>query len=117
MSWIAVEGMEFHSYHGCFKEERIIGTRFEVSLWFEYDTKNAEESDNLNDTIDYQKVFQLVKLEMEQSSHLLEHVARRILNSFHSTYAEVKRSKVKVSKLNPPLGGKMNCVSVTLENE
>ena len=117
MSWIAVEGMEFHSYHGCFKEERIIGTRFEVSLWFEYDTSKAEISDHLYDTIDYQAVFQLVKAEMAQSSHLLEHVARRILNSFHSTYPEVKRSKVKVSKLNPPLGGKMHSVSVTLENE
>ncbi len=117
MSWIAVEGMEFHAYHGCFKEEQVIGTRFEVNLWFEYDTSAAENSDDLSDTIDYQAVYQLVKKEMGQSSHLLEHVGRRILNAFHSTYPQVKRSKVKISKLNPPLGGKMHSVSVTIENE
>jgi len=117
MSWISIEGMEFHSYHGCFKEERVIGTRFIVDLWFEADTSAAEKSDNLKDTIDYQAVYQLVKGQMEESSHLLEHVGRRILDVFHSKYPQVIRSKVKVSKLNPPLGGKIHSVNVTIENE
>lgn len=116
MSWISIEGMEFHSYHGCFKEERVIGTRFIVNLWFELDTTVAEKSDNLRDTIDYQAVYQLVKSEMEESSHLLEHVGRRILDTFHSKYPQVIRSKVNVSKLNPPLGGKIQSVNVTIEN-
>ena len=117
MSWISIEGMEFHSYHGCFKEERVIGTRFVVNLWFEIDTASAENSDNLKDTIDYQAVYLLVKDQMEESSHLLEHVGRRILDVFHAKYPGVIRSKVKVSKLNPPLGGKIQSVSVTIENE
>jgi len=116
MSWISVEGMEFHSYHGCFKEERIIGTRFIVNLWFEMDTNAAEKSDNLKDTIDYQSVYLLVKSQMDESSHLLEHVGRRILDAFHSKYPQVIHSKVKVSKLNPPLGGKIQSVSITIEN-
>ena len=89
MSWISIEGMEFHSYHGCFKEERVIGTRFIVDLWFEADTTAAEKSDNLKDTIDYQAVYQLVKGQMDESSHLLEHVGRRILNVFHLKYPQV----------------------------
>jgi dihydroneopterin aldolase len=117
MSWISIEGMEFHSYHGCFKEERVIGTRFIVDLWFEADTSVAEKSDNLNDTIDYQAVYQLVKGQMEEASHLLEHVGRRILDVFHAKYPQVIRSKVKVSKLNPPLGGKIHSVNVIIENE
>ena len=117
MSWISIEGMEFHSYHGCFKEERVIGTRFIVNLWFELDTTVAEKSDNLKDTIDYQAVYQLVKSQMEESSHLLEHVGRRILDAFHYKYPQVIRSKVNVSKLNPPLGGKIQSVNVTIENE
>ena len=117
MSWISIEGMEFHSYHGCFKEERVIGTRFIVNLWFELDTTVAEKSDNLKDTIDYQAVYQLVKSQMEESSHLLEHVGRRILDAFHYKYPQVIRSKVNVSKLNPPLGGKIQSVNVTIVNE
>lgn len=117
MSWISIEGMEFHSYHGCFKEERVIGTRFIVNLWFEVDTIAAEKSDNLKDTIDYQAVYMLVKSQMEESSHLLEHVGRRILDAFHLKYPQVIRSKVNVSKLNPPLGGKIQSVNVTIENE
>jgi dihydroneopterin aldolase len=117
MSWISIEGMEFHSYHGCFKEERVIGTRFIVDLWIEADTSAAEMSDNLRDTIDYQAVYQLVKVQMEEPSHLLEHVGRRILDVFQLKYPQVIRSKVKVSKLNPPLGGKIHSVNVTIENE
>ena len=117
MSWISIEGMEFHSYHGCFKEERVIGTRFIVDLWFEADTSAAEMSDNLMNTIDYQAVYQLVKGQMEEPSNLLEHVGRRILDVFQLKYPQVIRSKVKVSKLNPPLGGKIHNVNVTIENE
>ena len=117
MSWISVEEMEFHSYHGCFKEERIIGTRFVVNLWFELDTSAAEKSDDLKDTIDYQAVYQLVKGQMEVSSHLLEHVGRRILDALHLKYPQIMHSKVKVSKLNPPLGGKMQSVNITIEND
>jgi dihydroneopterin aldolase len=114
MGKILLEGMEFFSYHGCFKEEQIIGTRFVVDLEMEFDTSPAEASDHLRDTVNYQEVYQVVKNEMEQKSHLLEHVARRILNSIKKSFPMVRSLTVRISKINPSLGGKVRQVSCLL---
>lgn len=114
MSMISIEGMEFFAYHGCFKEEQIIGTKFLVDIHIETDTKKAEESDDLSKTINYQEVYCLVKKEMKIKSKLLEHVARRILSSLNLNFPQTKNATIKISKLNPPLGGKMDNVSLTI---
>ncbi|MDD2528244.1 MAG: dihydroneopterin aldolase [Lentimicrobiaceae bacterium] len=117
MGMISIEGMEFFSYHGHFKEEQVIGTRFIVDLFIQVDTRSAEKSDKLNDTVNYFSVYETVKAEMAQQSHLLEHVANRILLAVHEQYPEVTDAEVKISKLNPPLGGKIDRVCVTLSSE
>jgi dihydroneopterin aldolase len=117
MALIALEGMEFFAYHGCFSEEQIIGTRFVVDLYIETNTHEAEESDKLSKTINYQDVYLMVKEQMAIKSKLLEHVGRRILNVVTEKYAEIEFAEVKVSKMNPPLGGKIGSVSVTLSTE
>ncbi len=115
MSVISVEGMEFFAYHGCFKEEQLIGTNFNIDLFLTVDTSKAESTDNLYDTVNYQEVYQLVKSEMQITSKLLENVGRRILDSIKITYPQVENATVKIKKLNPPLGGKMDYVSITLD--
>lgn len=115
MSVISIEGMEFFAYHGCFKEEAIIGTKFRIDLFLETDTGQAESTDELSDTINYQSVYELVKTEMSTRSKLLEHVGRRILNCIKQTFPEIEHAKIKIRKLNPPLGGKMDFVSLELE--
>ncbi len=115
MSVISIEGMEFFAYHGCFKEEQIIGTKFNVDLFIETDTSVAEESDNLHDTVNYLAVYQSVKEEMDTTSKLLEHVGRRILKRIRKDFPTIVHAKIKIKKLNPPLGGKMDFVSLELE--
>lgn len=117
MGMISIEGMEFFSYHGHFKEEQVIGTRFIVDLFIQVDTNRAEHSDSLHDTVNYLSVYQTVKQEMEQKSHLLEHVAHRILKAVHARFPGVTNAEVKISKLNPPLGGKIDRVCVTLSSD
>ena len=78
-------------------------------------TRKAEASDELQDTVNYQKVYQYVKSEMQTRSKLLEHVARRILVRIKQEFPEVNYAKIKIRKLNPPLGGKMDFVAVELE--
>jgi len=114
MSIISIEGMEFFAYHGCFTEEQLIGTNFNVDLFLTLDTSKAEDTDNLYDTVNYQEVFQLIKAEMQVTSKLLEHVAKRILNVVIAKFPEIENATIKIKKLNPPLGGKMDFVSVTL---
>ncbi|MBK7029590.1 MAG: dihydroneopterin aldolase [Bacteroidales bacterium] len=117
MGLIQIEGMEFFAYHGCFKEERVIGTRFIVDIAIEADTKEAEVTDDLKKTVNYQSVYKIIKAEMAEKSHLLEHVGRRIIRSIHTYHPEARHIKVKIMKLNPALaeGGKIKHVSVTLE--
>ena len=114
MAIISVEGMEFFAYHGCFAEEQIIGTKFLVDLFLEVNTGAAEQTDNLGDTVNYQAVYQVVKAEMEIKSKLLEHLARRILRRIQSEFPAVEGATIKVRKLNPPLGGKIDFVSIQL---
>lgn len=117
MAQISLEGMEFFAYHGCFSEEQIIGTRFVVDLWLETDTAEAEITDKLSKTVNYQEVYLLIKEQMMIQSKLLEHVGRRIINALHEKFREITKVKIKVSKMNPPLGGKVGNVSVTISSQ
>lgn len=117
MGLISIENMEFFAYHGCFSEEQIIGTRFIVDLYIEAETAEAEQTDQLSKTINYQEVFLLVKEQMAIKSKLLEHVARRVLNKLREEYPQIEYAEIKVSKMNPPLGGKIGNVSLTLSTE
>ena len=114
MATIAINDMRFYAHHGCFEQERAIGTHFRVDLSFTTDTSKAEVSDNIADTVSYLDVYQVVKREMEIPSHLLEHVARRIGEGVKQKFSSVDSVNVKVSKLNPPLGGQMESVSVEI---
>ena len=106
--------MEFFAYHGCFKEERIVGNKFLVDLRIDTDLSKAAASDDLHDTLNYQKAYQLVKEQMHEKSHLLEHIAQRIIDALYSKFEGIQMITVKVSKMNPPLGGKTEKVSVIL---
>ena len=106
--------MEFFAYHGCYREEQVVGTKFIVDLYIEADLSKSEKSDNLSDTINYQDIYFLVKKEMETNSFLLEHIGRRILNSVKEHFPEILKVKINVSKMNPQLGGKNKNVSITL---
>jgi 7,8-dihydroneopterin aldolase/epimerase/oxygenase len=117
MATIRIEGMDFFAYHGCFTEESIIGTRFEVDLTVKVDTDQAEVSDNLHHTVNYLTLFETVKKEMDVRSNLLENVAHRIMSAIRNRFPVVTFIEVKVSKLNPPLGGKIDRVSVTLSDD
>lgn len=114
MSKITIENMEFYAYHGHFEEEQKIGTWFSLDLMMEVDTSKAEASDDLDDTVDYSAVYRVVKEQMMIPSKLLEHVGRRILNAVKEQFPDVKDATLKIRKMNPPLGGKMNFVSLEL---
>ena len=117
MSIISIEGMEFLSYHGCFPEEQQIGAKFIIDFFLEADTAEAESTDDLSKTINYQSVYTLVKNEMEVNSKLIENVGRRILDSVMKAFPEIRYAEISLSKMNPPLGGKVESVSVVISSE
>jgi dihydroneopterin aldolase len=115
MGLIEIEGMEFYAYHGHYPVEKKVGNRFLVNLKIKADCEKAGKTDKLEDALDYQKAYQLVKVEMAITSDLLEHVATRILDRLYLELPDIQHALVKVSKMNPPMGGQIEKVSVTLE--
>ena len=112
MGLIQIEGMEFYAFHGHYKEEQIVGSKFVVDLTIDTDMGKPMISDNLKDAVNYQRAYEIVKIQMEKKSHLLENIAGRILDALYAELDGIKKVTVKVSKLNPPVGGKVGTVSV-----
>jgi dihydroneopterin aldolase len=114
MGLIQIEGMEFYSFHGHYREEQIVGNKFLVDLTIETDLSKPKDSDNLKDAVNYQQAYEIVKFQMEKKSHLLEHIAGRILDALYAEMEGIKKATVRVSKMNPPMGGKIQSVSVVM---
>lgn len=114
MGTISIKGMEFFAYHGCFSEEQIIGNHFIVDLDMITNTSKAQQNDDIAETVNYQAVYGFVKNEMEKNSNLIEHVAHRIINVVQKEFPEIDEITLTVSKLNPPVGGKVDRVCFTL---
>jgi len=111
---IEIENMEFYAFHGCYETERIVGNEFVVSVALRTDVEKAAMRDNIGDAVNYVEVYNVVAREMTVKSSLLEHVAARIISSIKERFPEVMEVTVKVSKKNPPIGGKTEKTSVTL---
>ena len=114
MGKIKLNNIRLHAWHGCLKEESIIGSDYRVDLEVEADLSKAKESDNLSDTVDYVHLNNIVKEEMSVKSKLLEHVAERILIRILNENNLVNYAEVCVSKINPPIGGDVESVSIIL---
>jgi len=114
MGKILIEGMEFYAYHGCTEDEKLVGIHFTVDVEISCNLDKAANSDDIKKALNYQEVYLLVKQEMEQTSNLLENVGKRIKESIIKRFSEIEDITVKVSKINPPLGGKVKKVSIIL---
>ena len=114
MEKILVEGIKLYAYHGCMKEEAVIGGNYIVDVCIEADMSKPSKSDNLNDAIDYVTVYEIVKKEMSVRSKLIEHVAKRILDKLKKRFPKTEFIEVKVTKLNPPIDGDVEKVCVVV---
>ena len=117
MSTIRLKDIRIFTNHGCLSEEEKIGSDYLVDLKVKADLSRAAASDNLKDTIDYVHLNTIVKQQMAIRSKLLEHVGQRIIDVIFSEIPAVKAVKVRVSKVNPPIGGDVAEVSVSMSEE
>jgi dihydroneopterin aldolase len=115
MGIIRLKNIRTFSHHGCLDEESRIGSEYSVDLEIKTDLRKSSLSDELRDTVDYVLLNRIVKEEMDIRSKLLEHVAHRmIVRIFHEIPA-VSRITLSVSKLNPPIGGDVEMVTIQME--
>ncbi|WP_411029369.1 dihydroneopterin aldolase [Spongiimicrobium sp. 3-5] len=114
MGNVAVTNIKVYAYHGCLPQETLIGSDYRVDVEVGADLTKAAVSDNLSDTVDYVQINAIVKEEMKIPSKLLEHVAKRILDRIFSEISMVNTVSVSVAKINPPIGGDVESVSIKL---
>ena len=116
MALISVEGIRIFAYHGHLPEEKKLGGHFIVNVWVTADTKEVEKTDDLNHTMDYVKVIEIVKEQMAIRSNMIEHPAKRIVDAILPLH-KVKKVKVEVEKIQPPIDATFDKISVTSEGE
>ncbi len=117
MGTIRVENIRVFAYHGCLTEEKKIGSDYSVDLEVEADLQPSAKSDRLSETVDYVFLNKIIKEEMLRPTHLLETVARRILERILNEDARVRSATVWVSKLNPPIGGDVEKVTIIMSED
>jgi len=112
---IVVDNIRVYAYHGCLKEETIIGSDYSVTIHVTANLTPASHSDDLTDTVDYVLLNRIVKEEMSIPSKLLEHVCQRIANRILQECPLVYNTTIAVSKINPPIGGDVAKVTVKVK--
>ena len=114
MGVIKVENIRVYAYHGCLSEETTIGSDYRVDLSVKASLDQSSISDALVDTVDYVTLNKIVVEEMKTPSKLLEAVAKRILLRVFDSCESVTVATVSVSKINPPIGGDVEKVTIVL---
>lgn len=92
----------------------LIGSDYRVDLEISANLSQPAVSDKLSETVDYVHLNNIVKEEMAIRSNLLEHVAKRIIDRILLEINEITEIDVEVAKINPPIGGDVESVSVNL---
>lgn len=117
MSKIILEDIKIYAYHGVLPEERLIGTYYILNVEVTTDLWKAALTDDLEDTISYADINDIIHEEMSVPSDLLEHVAGRIIHKIEHKFSSVTEIKVRLTKTRPPMQGEMKGVSIELSKK
>ena len=117
MGKIQVNNIKLYANHGCLDEEAKIGSWYKVDVEVETDLVKSSKTDDLNDTVDYVHLNKIVKEEMAIRAKLLETVAERILNRFLKEINLIEKATVSVTKINPPIGGNVQGVTIIMSKQ
>ncbi|MGI9552178.1 MAG: dihydroneopterin aldolase [Aurantibacter sp.] len=114
MGKVKINNIRVYAHHGCLREESVVGSEYSVRVTVDANLSKASASDDLSDTVDYVHIHRIVKEEMQIASKLLEHVAKRIIDRILLEIDLVDEVEVAVSKINPPIGGDVEKVTIVL---
>lgn len=115
MHTIEVNGIKCYSHHGCLPEEKAIGGNYIVDVHMNTNFTLAAKNDDLSKTIDYVLINKIVVEEMAIPSKLIEHVGQRILQRIKNETKGLKKLRVKIIKLSPPINGDVDNVAIIIE--
>jgi len=107
MDYIRLNNLEFYTYHGVFSEEKKLGQRLKISLEMGLSLEKASVSDNLDDTIDYTKVYEGIRKIVCGNKHynLLEKICGDISEYVLREFSKVINVKICIIKMGVPYPG------------
>lgn len=112
---IELKRMSFYGYHGVHPEEERLGQPFLVTLVLTLSLREAGMTDDLQKTVDYGKVYQLVREQVvERRYNLLEALSQGIAREVLSAFPKIHQVKVLVEKPAPPIPGILEGVVVEI---
>ena len=108
---IKIKNANFYGYHGVSDEEQYVGGKFEADIDIYTDFSEAAAGDDLNQTVDYYKVYSFLnQFTVKRKYYLIEALAVEIANELLKKFDKILKVAVRVRKNNPPLGGVVDCV-------
>ena len=116
MGLITIEGIRIFAYHGHLPEEKKLGGHFIVNVWATVDTSEVEKTDDLNHTVNYVKIIDIVKEQMAIRSDMIEVPAKRIVDAI-LPLNKVQKVTVEVEKVQPPIDASFDKISITSQGE
>jgi len=110
---IRLMNMHFYGYHGVDAAERDLGGRFALDVEMVRDLHGAGANDDLNQTVDYKAVYDLVAQVQRRGYYLLEALAERVAGAILEAF-EVDEVTVRCRKQSVPLGGLIDYAEVEI---
>jgi dihydroneopterin aldolase len=115
---IKLHNAVFYAYHGALSDEQNLGGKFEIDVELHCDLQKAKQSDILGETVNYEKVYALMKRTVtEKKYYLIEALAHSIGTRILEDFQEVHRTVIRVRKPGAPIHGVIDTIEVEVENE
>ena len=114
MILIKVLGIKVFAHHGHLPEEAVLGGQFIINVWVNVNSCTVEATDDLQDTVDYVQIIEIVRQQMKKRANMIEVPAKRIVNAI-LMLDKVENVKVEVEKVQPPVNASFEKISVTIE--
>ncbi|MEO6583364.1 MAG: dihydroneopterin aldolase [Ferruginibacter sp.] len=115
MITIALNNLVFYSHHGVHPEETVLGTHFELDVAVTFEEKGVIK--NLEDTVDYVSIYQIIQQHMQRPSRLLETVAMQLAEEIYKNNSGITTINICISKLNPPINNFTGKVGITYRKD
>lgn len=111
---IRLDGIYLRAYHGCYDLEQQVGNRFRVDMAIRTTLGDLPKSDDVTQAVNYLTVYEIVERTMKRTQRTIEAAASNIIEAVKAEFPQIIEVECTVAKIAPPLGGKIDKVSVTL---
>lgn len=118
MDNIKINGIKTYAYHGVLEAERVLGQFFITDVIMYLDLSAASKTDKLTETVHYGEAYQMIEQIIKgEPVDLIEHLAEKVSTALFDQYDKIVGTEVTITKINPPIEGNYDNVSITLNRK